>query len=59
MRDNCIPGGINRVGAQAVGRRYASAFGEDIWNDWKRSRPTATPCENEEAERHGLTPRAA
>src|SRR4051812_13638942 len=53
--NECIAGGINRVAWQAVGRPYASAFGDDLWHDWGRSSAHRYALQKEEAERRGLT----
>jgi hypothetical protein len=53
--DQCLPGGINRIASQAVGRPYTSAFGADLWHDWRQSMSHRFALEREEAERHRLT----
>jgi Tol biopolymer transport system component len=46
-----LPGGINRVAREALGRGY-----DQIWTDWKDSLGRRVSLEVEDAERRGLTP---
>src|SRR6185369_10180781 len=46
-----IPGGVNRVSRQALGRGY-----DQIYDDWKESLGRRYGLQIEEAERRGLTP---
>jgi hypothetical protein len=46
-----LPGGINRVAREAVGRGY-----DQLWQDWKESLGRRYSLQVEEAERRGLTP---
>ena len=50
-----IPGGMNRVAAEAVGTGYASVFRGGIWDDWRRSQGHKFALEAEDATRRGLT----
>jgi hypothetical protein len=50
-----IPGGINRVAAETVGRGYASTARGSLWEDWQRSQSHKYALETEEAARRGLT----
>lgn len=53
--DSCIPGGINRVARQAVGRGYAGVFGSGLFDAWKRSQGHRIALEVEDAARRPVT----
>ena len=46
-----IPGGLNRVSREAIGRGY-----DQLWEDWKESLGRRYALQVEEATRRGLTP---
>jgi hypothetical protein len=46
-----VPGGINRVSREAIGRGY-----DQLWDDWKASLGRRYALQAEEAQRRGLTP---
>jgi Tol biopolymer transport system component len=53
--DTCIPGGLNRTVAEAVGQGYVGIFGPGLWDDWKRSIAHRYTLQAEEARRRPLT----
>ncbi len=51
-----IPGAINRITAETVGKGYSGVFGPAIWDAWKLSLSHKFALETEDARRRGLTP---
>jgi WD40-like Beta Propeller Repeat len=53
--DSIIPGAMNRVAAQTVGKGYAGVWAPGVWEDWQRSTAHRFALETDEARRHGLS----
>lgn len=50
-----IPGAINRVTSEAIGKGYTGFFADGIWDGWKRSQSHKYALEVDDARRRGIT----